>query len=465
METSEKRIRKRASVTLVSLCMTTSLGIALGTYLSLCTRSGQFSTRMLHQEKAQELAQVGMEEALWALNQNNWSESGPGNNMTWTTSGADRNVVLSYSLPGGTLSGEVTVRVTNYANSSPPWPAITSTAIVTLPGGQTFTKSLQASSVPAPLFGNAIASAEAYVSFAAGGIVDSWNSDPDNNPATALVPYSFTAGNAANYAAVVAGRSDGTYGVVLTQATVRGYVATFGERVSYSTSGSPPGSVVGPATPSGVRIDAARLGKSAFVPVAPVFNIFLPATNGPNFGGVVNNTLQLASALLSLPTADVYETSGDLIVDGSPLVSPSVTIDRPIKLIVNGALTISQTGSFTVTPTGSLQIFVTGDAAIGGDGLQNQTGDAKKLALFATGNSTNSLRFTSTQDFCGVMFSEHRPIDIRQNATFYGALLSRRYVRFSANATAPIFHYDTALRQTRFSNVTTPYLLQQITEL
>src|SRR5688572_31363233 len=46
--------------------------------------------------------------------------------------------------------------------------------------------------------------------------VDSWNSDPDNNPATAAVPYSFTAGNAANHAAVVAGRDDGTHGVVIT---------------------------------------------------------------------------------------------------------------------------------------------------------------------------------------------------------------------------------------------------------
>src|ERR1041385_8873955 len=79
----------RASVTLVALCLTTALGIALGSYVALCTRSTQFSTRLLQQEKARELVQVGLEEALWALNQGNWSASGPDGNTAWTTSGAN----------------------------------------------------------------------------------------------------------------------------------------------------------------------------------------------------------------------------------------------------------------------------------------------------------------------------------------------------------------------------------------
>src|SRR5204862_5831364 len=94
------RRRHNASVTLMSLCLTTVLGIALSSYLALCTRSVQFSARLLHNDKARELAQVGLEEALWALNQNDWTSSGPAGTTAWTTSGSDRTVTLSYTLPG-----------------------------------------------------------------------------------------------------------------------------------------------------------------------------------------------------------------------------------------------------------------------------------------------------------------------------------------------------------------------------
>lgn len=462
------RMRSReGAITLVALCMMTALGIGLGSYLSLCSRSAQYSGRQLNQEKAQQLAQAGLEEALWALNQNNWTSSGPDGSVTWSISGADRTATLNFDASGSPFSGQVALTIANYASAGPTWPIITSAATVTLPSGQTFAKSLQAATGPVPLFGNAIASAESYVSFAAGGMVDSWNSDPDNNPATPAVSYSFTAGNPSNHAAVIAAQGNGTYGVVLTQASVRGYVTTFGLPVSYSTSGFPAASVTGPATPAAVKVDSSRLGKSAFVPASSVFSVTLPAINGANYGGLVNNALALASALLSPPpTGDVvYKTTGSLAVLGVPLIAPSITFDRPTKLIVDGDLTIAALGQITVTAAGSLEIFVAGDVTIGGLGMNNLTNDAKKLAIFCTSSSTDTLEYNTTQDFCGVIYCEHKPIDIRQNATFRGALLSRRYVRFSANATAPVFHYDLALRQVRFANVTTPYLIKRLIEL
>lgn len=460
------RRREAGSVTLASLCLLSVLCIALSTYLSLCRQSTNLSTRSLHQEEARELAQVGIEEALWALNQNQWTTSGPNGASTWTTTGSNCSVTLSYSLPGQNASGQVTLSVTNYNSAGPTWPSISSAATLTLPSGQTFTSTLQASTEPAPLFGNAIASSESYVSFVAAGTVDSWNSDPDNNPATPAVPYSFTAGSPANHNAVIAAEGNGTFGVVLTQATVRGYVTTFGLPISYSTSGSPVGRVVGPVTATGVNVDAARLGKSAFVPTI-VFAVNLPATNGPNFGGLINNALALVAALLlPSPTANVYKTSGNLDILGIPLLAPSLTIDRPLKLIVNGSLNISGLGRITVTPSGSLELFVTGDVNIAGNGLINQTQDPKKLALFCTSSSTaNALEYNTSADFCGVIYCENKPIDIRRNATFYGALLSRQYVRFSNSATAPVFHYDTALRKVRFSQVSTPYLVHRVMEI
>jgi hypothetical protein len=459
---------ERASVTLVALCLLTTLCIALASYLALASRSAQFSTRIATQEKTQQLAQVALEEALWALNQNNWSGSGPNGTTAWSTSGADRSASLTYNLADGGTSGTVAVTVANYASTGPTWPTITATATVTLPSSQSFTKSVQATTGPAPLFSNAIASADSYVSFAAGGTVDSWNSDPDNNSTTAAAAYSFTAGNATNYNAVVAGKTNGTYGVILSQATVRGYVSTFGLPISYSTSGSPPAKVIGPTTLASVNVDSTRLGKSAFVPITDVFSVTLPSITGANYGGLLGTVLDLVNGLLSQPlTVDTFKT-GDFTINGGllDLFHPNVTVSRPIKIIVDGNFTIENVGRLTITATGGLQLFVTGDVTIGGNGILNQTNDPKKLAIFCTNTSTSdALQYTTSQDFCGVIFCEHKPIDIRQNATFSGALLSRQYVRFSTSATSPVFHYDTSLRQAAFSGVTTPYVIKQVTEL
>ncbi len=459
----------RGSVTLVSLCLMTTLGIALASYLALTSRSAQLSIRLLNRERAQQLAQVGLEEALWALNQNNWAGSGAEGSTAWAVSGANRTATLTYALSGKGGSGQVVLTVANYASTGPTWPTIASTATVTLPSGETFTKSVQATTGPAPLFNNAIASADSYVSFVAGGTVDSWNSDPDNNSATPMVAYSFTAGTPVNYSAVVAGRGNGSYGVLLTQATVRGYVATFGLPVSYSTSGSPAASVVGPTTASGTAIDSARLGKSAFVPIADVFTVTPPTLNVTSFN-LIQFLLNLIGGVLNLPAGvNNCKINGDLTIDPpGPLwaPTPNITIDKPIQMIVDGDFTIRDNGRLTITSTGSLQLFVTGDVSIGGNGILNETNDPKKLAIFSTSTATSdSLEYTTSQNFCGVIFCEHKPIDIRQNATFYGALLSRQYVRFSTNATSPVFHYDAALRSTRFSGVTTPYLIKTVTDL
>lgn len=456
----------RGSVMLVSLCLMTTLGISLASYLALSMRSAQASTRLMHQENAQQLAQVGLEEALWALNQNAWTTSGPAGSVAWTTTGADRTVTLSYTLSTPGATGAVTLAVANYASTGPTWPSITSTATVILQGGETFTKSIQATTGTAPVFGNAIASIDSYVSFVQGGVIDSWNSNPDNNPATPAVAYSFTAGNATNYAAVIAARGDGTTSVQLSQAEVRGYVATCGLPISYSTSGSPPAKILGPATTAGVNVDVARLGKSAFVPSTDVFPIVVPTPN--HGGGLVPHILALVNMILASPNStDVFET-GSLTINGGllNLFDPNMTVDRPIKLIVDGDFTIENVGRMTVTSTGSVAIYVTGDVTIGGNGILNETLDPAKVAIFCTSTSTSdSVEYNTPEGFCGVIYSANKPIEIRQNATFHGALLSRQYVKFRDSATSPVFHYDIALRQTRFTGITTPYVVKTVTDL
>lgn len=463
-----RRKRQAGAITLLALCMTMALGIALASYLALCTRSAQFSARLLNQEKARQLAQAGLEDALWALNQNSWSSGGPDGTAAWSTSGTSKTLTATYSLPDSTGTGQVTLTIANYASTGPTWPTLTAVATVTLNGGQTYTKTLTAATGTASPFNNAIASAESYVSFISGGTVDSWNSDPDNDSSTAMVAYSFTSGNSSNYNAVIAGKGNGSYGVILTQAQVKGYVSTFGLPVSYSTSGSPAATVKGPSTAAGTSVETARIGKSAFVPNTEVFTVTQPSVNVQTFN-LISWLLNIVGGLLSLPAnVDSCKITSDYDVDGGiPLLggSPSMTIDKPVKIIVDGDFSISGSGKITIAATGSLELFVTGDCTIGGNGFVNNTNDPKKLAIYCTSNSTSdSLTYTTAASFCGVIYCENKPIDIQRNGPFYGALMSRQYVKFSGSATAPVFHYDSALRNTRFSGIKAPYLITSVTE-
>ena len=60
------------------------------------------------------------------------------------------------------------------------------------------------------------------------------------------------------------------------------------------------------------------MGRTAFVPVSPVFAVTLPTTVGPTYGGLLGNVLALVAALLGAPPAvETYRVNGNLIF-GTP---------------------------------------------------------------------------------------------------------------------------------------------------
>src|SRR4051794_28397532 len=69
----------RGAALLAALCFATILAISLSSYMTLCYRTLSLSTRSAQGTRAIELAENGLEDALWALNENDWSG--------WTISG------------------------------------------------------------------------------------------------------------------------------------------------------------------------------------------------------------------------------------------------------------------------------------------------------------------------------------------------------------------------------------------
>ena len=81
---------------LAALCFSTILAISLASYLTLCYRTLELSSRSMQNTQAVELAETGMEEAIWALNKNDWS--------LWTIAGT----TATRTITGFTFDNHVT---------------------------------------------------------------------------------------------------------------------------------------------------------------------------------------------------------------------------------------------------------------------------------------------------------------------------------------------------------------------
>lgn len=122
MSPHRQRTNSRGTVSLVALCLVAVLGIALASYLAVCSRAMNLSNRAYQEELGRQLAEFGLEEGLRAFNKNDWSNwaSNPTNVSAgaWTLDATNRRASRSISFQRGKLAqgatATVKIRVDNY---------------------------------------------------------------------------------------------------------------------------------------------------------------------------------------------------------------------------------------------------------------------------------------------------------------------------------------------------------------
>lgn len=204
---------ERGAAMLAALCLAMVFAISLSSYIALCYTSLAMSTRNVVNDHCLELAEAGIEQALYASNGNaqgissattGWTST-PGSlvttvttTMTMTSSGLSPSsgnpTALNY---GNGATGQTNITFT-YLNGQPmAIQTITSQGVMTLPTGTiisgatptisrtlTYTGPSTSSTAAAPLFVNAVAATTGRVRFTAAATLDSYNSNP---PVTSLV--------------------------------------------------------------------------------------------------------------------------------------------------------------------------------------------------------------------------------------------------------------------------------------
>lgn len=430
---------QRGSALLVAMCFAAVLAIALSSYLTLCYRSLQMSSRNLNSAHSVELAECGMEEVLWTLNANNCT----GDWSTWTIAGTTATKTVSgFSYENG-VTGSISLRVTNYTGTGGTR-TVTVTGTTTLADGTTSSRTLTSTSAQAPMFVNAVAATSSTVSFNSAGTADSYDSSVGTY-----------ASQTPTYSAIIASNATASSAatVALTNAQVKGYVASlYSGGPSYSSSGK----LLGPSTAVGTRIDTDRITTS---PYQPTFDISTPSGSGatlsnPGSSGTV--TIGTSGAT----SASVYYCSGLDMTGTSKIV-----VAGPVQIVMNGSAAFyiglhGGTPSIQVNADASLEVFTAGDIAIYGGGINNLSQLPKNVAIYGT-NALTVPDMSTTTAFYGVIYTPNGNFTVAGNASVYGALVAKK-VTFSGSA--PAVHYDLNLRQTVFPGLETPYAVSNWNE-
>jgi hypothetical protein len=415
---------------LAALCFALVLAIALSSYITMCYRSLQMSTRNANNGHAVELAETGMEEALWALHNDDWTG--------WAISGKTATKTLAGFTFDNRTTGTATLTIANYDGTTGTR-TLTVTGTTTLADGTTQSRTLTSTSSPAPLFVNAIAAVgnttstyKGLVTFGNAGTIDSYDAASDPTAATP------------GYQAVVASTSNVTTSstVQLTNVKIKGYVSTLSTGPAYSTSAT----LYGASSPASPKIDSSRVTTS---PYQPLFDVITPSA--PNPLGSGSRTIGTAGAT----TPTYYYYSGNYYLGSGNVL----TVDGPVVIVISGYLWTDGThatgGKIRVTANGSLTVFVRGDMRIDGNGIVNDTKLPKNVAIFGQTGNTNALEFWTTVPFYGVIYTPQASLSFANNNVFYGSVVAQS-VAFTSTS-SPTFHYDTSLRDASFAGLDTPF--------
>ena len=388
------------------------------------------SNRNMHSTHSIELAEVGMEEALWALNNNVLSLNNQVDPAAWVATGwvltgsTQSKTITGFGYENG-AAGQVDITVESYATT----PRITVVGKTTLGDHSTITRTLQSDTQRSPLFTNAIG-AVGNLTFNFAGTVDSYTASDALNPAT----YAY------GFSAVVSGAN-----VDLGNSSVYGYATTKGTTLQNLSGAKLAGSL------AATGIDAARLSTNGS---QPLFDSIEPSIGGGS-GPITSST--------TFATAGAYRLDSIDLPDGEV-----ITISAPVMLKVSNSVRTSGSGSIVITNTGSLELQIDENDGFGlvldGAGIVNQSRLPRNLSVLIGGNYLGNpiSSINVTNDFYGSIYLPRDDLTIASNSPIFGALIAKS-VTFTASA--PQFHYDPGLQNFSVAEIKAPIALVQLREL
>ena len=433
----------RGSVLITCLIFCLIIAITLTGYLRVAHNSYTLADRGFLNTTALTLAEQGLEEGLESYNQLDNAATPEAAWAGWTLTGT----VATRKYPGIVLDNGATGTLQIYATDYNPFagtaPKLVAKATILPASGLGLSRMVEITLKRRTIFAAGLV-AKNTITFSTNTVVSSWDSDPDNNPATPAVGYTA----AVKTANAFVGTISATNGAINTgSGDIFGRIGTGGGTVTHDA-----GAILS-TNPTGTGWNNGLVNipftSNLDTPVAPA----LPAQ--------VNSITASINSATSLPRAgDVAAADGKYYYNFAAGSAISLTgnnqltvSDKVVLYLQSHALTtavsIGGNAKIQVTSTGNLTIYTDGSIAAGGNGMANANPNATSCLIYGTNTgSGQTIALNGNATTVAAINAPNADFSITGNGELWGSVIAHN-ISLNGNAA---FRYDEALLD--YSNTT-----------
>jgi len=426
----------RGSVLITCLIFGIIIAIALTSYLRLAGNSYALADRAFLNTTALALAEQGLELGLECYNQLDDAATPAQAWAGWTLNGTAATLKnTSIALDNGAV-GTIQVYVTDYNPAAGTAPRLVAKATVLPAGGLGLSRIVEITLKRRTIFAGGMIVRET-INFSANTKVSSWNSDPDNNPASPPIGYS----DAVKTANTFVGTISTTNGAINTgSGDIYGRLGTGGGTVTHASGAVLTNSPTG--TGWNNSLVNTNFVSNLATPVAPA----LPA--------VVNTVTTSLTSNTTLPRAgDTAAADGKYYYNfasgAGVLIAGNNQLNVSGKVVVYlqshaGATAVSVGGNakIAIAGTGNLTVYTNGNMAVGGNGMTNANTNAASCLIYGTNTgSGQTISMNGNATTVAAINAPNADYSITGNGEIWGSIVARN-VTLNGNAG---FRYDEAL--------------------
>jgi hypothetical protein len=434
------RSARRGSLLIVAMIICAVIGISLTSYLTLGRTGMNISNRALYNNGAMNLAENGLEYSLFAINKKSADSTYSWTDHGWTAVGTNdaRREWSGYNFD---QNARGTVRAYVYDATGGAAPRIVTRSRVSLGDGRTIEKWIEVRLRKTSKFANGLVAKRSITFSGNNASVDSWNSDPDNDPTTAAIKYDTTTPGVRRDNGSVGSISVSVDAIAVNNADIWGYAATGGALPSVGSQGR-----VGPFGQANGTMDMTRVStdfSASFDPVSA------PSTYSySNYGGVINNDETLPRGTDPVSPDGYYYITADSINFNNKLL---IISNKVILKLTNASTAIDMAGSsaeIRVLTGAELQVYGPGDMKIAGNGLTNggttntTVAQPVKCQFYGTKTSgVQDIQIAGNGVLSAIVYAPQGSVKINGNGDVSGSVVAND-ITVVGNA---IFHYDESL--------------------
>lgn len=441
---------QRGSLLIVALVICAIIGISLASYLHLARTALTLSNRAVYNNAAVNLAEQGIEEAMYNINQlvanpsytwPGWTTGGPHAKRKWTGVSLSQNTTAEYR-----------VFVYNYQGISPP--KAVARAIITLGGnsGPTIEKWIEVTLSRTSKFANGLVAKDSVLFKGNNATVDSWNSDPKGD-GSVIQPFSAAVRNDNGSVGSISVNTDAA---VVQNADIWGYVSTakVDPTLFVGTNGEILGDPPSPGPWVKPNVDPGRVSTTFSATFEPKD---VPTETAITNLGAINSGMSLPGDHPGPKAADgYYYYDADSINLSSSGATLTIT-DKVVLRLTNTSSSFSTSGhgGVTIGSAGYLSVYTAGNVSLAGNGVSNgvesngtsgiqvdELGQPIKFQLWGTKTTgTQTINIAGNGLFSGIIYAPQGDVSIVGNGAVNGSVVANN-ITLSGNAK---FHYDESL--------------------